>query len=402
MKVLFAAPYIYDPGHPEFMKNATGFGYMVKDILDGVSQNNKVFLLTHQFSSGYKNGYIVLKHCKLDIVKSINFKDAIKGIKRFFSIKACFGDRLRYVYYSIDKGYIKHSISRIKPDIVHIHGLTLQTEPFIEVCRELEIPFIVTLHGLNGLNNTTVANNIDREYEKKELTRLSRENRCVSVVSSGIKDRIINEYNIPGNNIKVVLNGTIFGDDRAPQKHDCFNILCIGNISRRKNQLQIVRAYNLLPREYKDKVFVTFCGGNSENINLVEEIENIKAKEHLKYVGYVKREKIIELWNSSDLNIVASEDEGFGLSMIEGFAYGIPTLTFADLDAVKDLYNSEAMITVNERKDIMLAKGLIAAFEREWDSEQIIQWAKNFSMNKIVQDYESLYCIVAKKESVKK
>ena len=68
MKIIFAAPYIYENKYKEFSKNSTGFGYMVRDILNGMSETDDVFLVTHQFTGGHKEKYIILKKIKKSVI----------------------------------------------------------------------------------------------------------------------------------------------------------------------------------------------------------------------------------------------------------------------------------------------------------------------------------------------
>ena len=151
MKILVAAPYFYDPRHKEFSKTSSGFGYMVKDILDSISSMNDVFVFTHQFSEGYFEKYTVLRHKKQDVVKYLRVKDLKKGVVDAVKTRNNINMALHYLYYQSDKGSFIQAIKNVTPDVVHIHGLTYQTRPFVEACLELNQTFIVTLHGLNGL-----------------------------------------------------------------------------------------------------------------------------------------------------------------------------------------------------------------------------------------------------------
>ena len=57
MKVLVAIPYFYDPKHQEFSKTPSGFGYMLTDILNSTSNNDIVYVFTHQFSDGFSENF---------------------------------------------------------------------------------------------------------------------------------------------------------------------------------------------------------------------------------------------------------------------------------------------------------------------------------------------------------
>ena len=393
MRILFASPYIYDTRYKEFSKTSTGFGYMVRDIIEGMSGMHEVFLLTHQISKGYCEDYITVRHQIADILKNFRIRDLCLGIVHMVFTGASFSRRIRYLYYYIDKGCMIYYIRKIKPDIVHIHGLTYQTKPFIEACEELKMAYVVTLHGLNGLNDSVRLPDGEKRYEFRELERLSEQNRIITAVSTGIKRKIFVEYKIPVNNIRVVLNGTdVEGENLVYEKQGhVFTFLCIGSLGVRKNQMQLLRANTLLKREEQESIQIYFVGSDSDHINIETEIQALGCSGHVQYCGFVPREKMRELWKIADVNVVVSKEEGFGLSMIEGFTLGIPTLTFGDLDAVEDLYHQEAMELIKERTDESVAEGIRSAMSRKWRQDVIREWGKHFSLEAVASDYEKVY-----------
>lgn len=48
--------------------------------------------------------------------------------------------KLRYAYYNLDMGSVKNVIKQIKPDVVHVHGLSYSTKQYINLLRKMEIP----------------------------------------------------------------------------------------------------------------------------------------------------------------------------------------------------------------------------------------------------------------------
>ncbi len=392
MKILFFAPYIYDLNHKEFTRTSSGFGYMVNDILKEVSKLQETYLLTHQFTKGYTESYIACKHTKFDFIKHIRIKDFYYGLKLFFSFNTPFKNRIRYIYYYLNRGSVEFCFKKINPDIIHIHGLTFQTKPIIELCKKQGYKYIVTLHGLNGLNESINLPQIEKDYEYLALKELERDKIVTTVVSSGVKDNIINRYNLSGNNIIVVLNGThIKKVYKTEKKNNKYHILCIGTIEKSKNQMQLLRACTLLPQELKSKLQVHIIGGKSEDIDIEKEIKLLQLDQIVIYHGFIAREKIAKMWLEADLNVVMSKSEGFGLSIIEGFVYGVPTITFSDLDAMQDLYDEKAVILIDKREDRMVAEAIIKALGRTWDYQYIMNLAEKYSMENIGKQYNDIY-----------
>ena len=101
-----------------------------------------------------------------------------------------------------------------KPDIVHIHGIGTITESYIRICEEMKVRYTVTLHGLIGLNDSVSAPVYEKQIERDFLIKAEKNNIPISVISSGMKARIEENYlGKKANNITVITNGTKKNDE---------------------------------------------------------------------------------------------------------------------------------------------------------------------------------------------
>lgn len=392
MKVLFFAPYIYDPRYPAFSRTSSGFGYMVNDILREVSQKQETYLLTHQFIEEYTDTYTACKHTKFDFLKGIRFGNLVSGLKLFFTPKVSFGNRLRYLFYCLDAGSLERCIRKVNPDIIHIHGLTYQTKPVLELCERKGYRYLVTLHGLNGLEASVNLPQAEKVYERQALRMLEEKNRPVTVVSSGVKKGVVSGYQLTGKNVRVILNGTYLNDEQVTERaREGYMLLCVGTVGQRKNQIQLIRACALLPEAVRRSLKVHIVGGMSEQIDIQGEIDRRGLHDVVTYHGFVPRQEMESFWLSADLNVVMSKSEGFGLSMIEGFSYGVPTVAFSDIDAMLDLYDPKAIQTIEVREDQAVADALVQALEKDWDHAYIRKMAQKYSMQLIADQYNAEY-----------
>ena len=389
MKVLFTADYIFDSDYKVFSTIKTGYGYMVRDIMDEVSKSETVMLYTHRVTDSISKNYSVERHKIVDVLRSIRIGDCITGMKYLFMTGNSFSRRLHYWFYYLDKGAFLRVLKNNRPDIVHIHGATISSKVYVEACEELEIPYLLTLHGFNkNVKNVPVA---DRRCEYELLKKMQINQIPVTVVSSGIKKAIVNEYNLTGMNISVILNGVnpeqfLYHHQRI---NDNYTIVSIGNICERKNQLQLIRAVKGVSNSISIKVIL--CGGNPESINVQKCIQDSCMEDRIHYLGYVEHNDMGKVWSQADLNIVVSKVEGFGLSIVEGFGHGVPTLMFSDLDAVHDVYNPDAVELIYNRSDEDIVKGIERCYQRKWDKTKIMSFARNFSLEIVGSQYISLY-----------
>ena len=395
MKVLIFTASFCDLNYKEFSKDTSGFGYMVRDIMISLTPLCEVDCITHQITQGYRLGGVVnvLKHTKKDVFLSCRITDVFKAIGVFFRVKEGVKSRLRNGYYYINSGSVKKTIKKVKPDIVHIHGLSLGYKPIVELCEKMKVPYVVTLHGIIGLGDVNIKANsyVDREYEYEGLKFLIEHNRDVSVVSSGTKKRIVDDYKLPGDNIHVVLNGTKIPEDCSRVKENKKHIVCIGSVSERKNQMQLVRAFALLPEDVKNNCVLHIIGSLPDGIDLKGEAKKLNLENNVICHGFVPREEVLEYLKKAYLNVSVSLDEGFGMPITEGYAYGVPSLFFSDIDAAEDLYNEESTMMIYGKTDNDVAHYLQEALNKKWDSKKIMEISKKYSLEQMAQNYYDFY-----------
>lgn len=402
MKILIATTYIYDKQLPEFTKNKTGFGMMVNDIFRAIGEKEEVYLTSHVVTKGH--GKFILKHTVVDILLSTKLKDWIQGITWFFKYKQNLKGRVQYLYYCINKGCVRKQIKYIKPDVVHIHGLGYATKTFMEVCEELNIPYVVTLHGLIGLNETVSAESWDKIYEKEFLVKAECQNIPVTVISTGMKKRIEENYlHHSAQNISVITNGTKIPFDpviidtelnlkkRFGLSNDCKIGVVVGSICERKNQIQIIEAIAELPEIMKRKCVIFLCGTDCMGGEIQRTIEKYQLQNSVHVLGFLQRDTLSYVLDQADFNVVASKDEGFGLSIIEAYSHGLPTVTFGDIDAIIDLFNEKAMVLAEERSTKDLSQAMQQLLEMSWDKEYIKNLAYKFSLTDMAVKYEEKY-----------
>lgn len=431
MKIMMFAPYIYDSDMKEFTRNKTGFGIMVKNILVGVSEITDVVLVTRVITEGcikQDGKYKILSHTWKQVITQARICDWKQAISKLIYTKGSFKEKARQAFYCIDEGYIRKQLINQKPDIVHIHGIGSITKNCINACEKLGISYIITLHGLIGLNDSINASKSDKKMEFDILKSCFEKNIFVSVVSTGIKRRIEKNYlNQNSKNIKVITNGTNMIQRKINKKKidlsdfnetdyleryhqdlisgDCpeidetykFLVTCknkgkkiiisVGNLTDNKNQIELVEATKKL--NVDKEVIIVLFGNEMDNQKVRKKIIESKLENSVVFAGFCN--ELDRFWELADLNVLLSINEGFGLSIIEGYIYGVPSVTFYDLDAAKDIYDINSTILIRKREISAVIDAIRLGLELKWDSEKIKEVGKRFSLQKIVKQYLNLY-----------
>ncbi len=403
--------YVTLKGHPEFMRNQTGFGYMVYDIARAVAKTEEVDLLaTDSRGQTFKSDnvlflkrswWLFLTHifqC-IPISSLRNLANVYPGMQR--------GTKLRLLYSWLMTGYVRSIINKRNYDVVHIHGCSFATELWMEICKKCGQKFVVTLHGLNSFSDTVRLEPAGKQYERDFLKRVVDGEFPITVISTGMKRLVQKTYNAGDcKNITVVCNSFTFDEHVEVERvnirkqygipDDAKIVLYVGNIGRRKNQGQLIKAFNYLHDNLADKTYILFLGGNLDaDYKLSDFASRTSFTNHFIECGIVEKALVSQYYEQSDAVALMSLSEGFGLSLIEGMHFGLPCMSFSDVDAFEDIYDECAMIGVYEHSDEAVAKGLELLLTKEWDNNAIKEYSKKFESKAMAEKYIDVYKMIS-------
>lgn len=157
-------------------------------------------------------------------------------------------------------------------------------------------------------------------------------------------------------------------------KNKQFTIAVIGRICVRKNQEQVVQAYNLLPKDIREKIRIQFIYASAEE----KYLSKLKAltinDKNIYFVGAVPRNEMDKVYYSSDLIICSSIDDPLPVVITEAMMLKIPFVTSSktgqyyliengtngykyDVDSIEELkkkilcvYNEDDLETLKEEE----------------------------------------------------
>lgn len=400
-------PYVTMNSRPEFMRNKTGFGYMVYDIAKSVGKTEQVDVLC---SDSRGDGFEIEGVNYLERSFLIIFYNLLGCLNPFILFKLWIkyrmsnGSLIRMIYYWLMTGYLCKLLRDGRYDIVHIHGCSFSTEFWMQSCQKCRQKYVVTLHGLNSFSDTVRLEPAGKKYERDFLQRVVNGEFVITVISTGMKRVVENTYRVNNyKTISVVCNSFRFNrecndgsriDIRKLYKldSDAVLILYVGNICKRKNQGQIIRAFDLLPSSLADKTFVLFLGGNNDkdyNFGKISDSSNYRS--HFIACGPIEKEIVPQYYAQGNYVALMSLSEGFGLSLIEGMHFGLPCIGFSDMDAFEDIYDSCAMIGIKTHSDQAVAEGLQILLSKDWNKCRIKEYSKKFESENMAKKYIEVY-----------
>ncbi len=187
-------------------------------------------------------------------------------------------------------------------------------------------------------------------YEKRKVFKAMKRAHKIITVSETVKNEVAKYFSYPRDKINVIYNsiGTHFyhfNDNlNFLQKYNIEKekyILTVSTRQKWKHMPLIINAFKNISDEYPD--FKLVLVGKAGNDNDYIEHKNII------FTGYIADEEVAVLYRHAYCYISASEDEGFGIPLIEAQYSGVPVIC-SDIPIYREVCNNSAMLSALDLK----------------------------------------------------
>jgi len=267
---------------------------------------------------------IINKKINIDLLNTLDKSINVCLINRKESSKI----QLPYIFIKINQ-----IVGKINPDIIHCHNNKLF--PFFIAQRKKTV---LTVHDTN-------LSCLFLKYYQQIFT-----------ISQTVKEDIKKRANVDA---QLVYNGIKI--DEYEQRKDYspeffFKIVQISRLDiNHKGQHIAIQAMAYLKEKYPDMNYNLFFIGDGEDKDKLKalSIEN-KIEDRIVFTGQKSRSWIKKHLQEFDVLIQPSLHEGFGLTIIEGFAAGLPVIA-SNIDGPKEicgLLNAGLLVQVNNHVDL--------------------------------------------------
>ena len=223
-----------------------------------------------------------------------------------------------------------------KPDVVHYHNIGPAL--FSPIVKIRKIPVVLTYHSPN--------------YEHKKWGKFARNLLLFSEkVALRTADKIVfvnsfqmEKYGVDIRNKSVYVPNGINDLPISPNTNYLKEIgvepgkyiLSVGRITQEKGFDTLIKAYKLAK---KDGVKLVIAGGVEFENGYMKQLKDLSAGEDVIFTGYTFGDNLHQLYTHAEMYILASNNEGFPLVLLEAMKYGldvlvsdIPATHLVDLD----------------------------------------------------------------------
>jgi L-malate glycosyltransferase len=286
----------------------------------------------------------------------------------------------------------QHEVAmREELDILHVHYAAFLAREMLRGARALRV--ITTLHG-------TDITLVGQESSFYAITKFSIERSdAVTAVSTYLRDETYRAFGCVSCDLKVIPNFVNLeeyhpGDPTgrlglAPEGHKL--LTHVSNFREVKRVKDVVRVFARVRRAMP--ATLVMIGDGPERVDAENEARELGVAQDVKFLG--RLDSVAALLQASDLFVLPSQTESFGLAALEAMACGSPVVAsragglpeVVD-DGVNGILEPVGSVEAMGRRAIELLRD---PARHAAMCEAAIAKARQFSADRIVPLYESLY-----------
>ncbi len=264
------------------------------------------------------------------------------------------------------------------------------------------VPVVTTLHGTDI---TLVGKN--QSYEPV-VTHSINQSDGVTAVSAYLKEATHLNFDIK-NDIRVIYNFVDLVRFTRQDKEHFRKMITQGgqkllvhtsNFRKVKRIQDVVKMFDIVRKEVPSRLLMV--GDGPERHHAEEMVRELGMDEDVYFLG--SQNAVEEIYSIGDLFVIPSENESFGLSALEAMACGVPVIS-SDAGGLTELVQhgqngfAAPIGDVNKMAEYALS---LLKDEAKWQSFSTSARARaeEFSLDRIVSEYEAYYQEVIAREPV--
>lgn len=322
----------------------------------------------------------------------------------FHKVNIASYDLLKYPDYGLNLAVKMIEIAtKFDLDIIHVHyAIPHATSAYLakQILNHDKPKIITTLHG-------TDITLVGKDPSYFPIVKYSIEKSCgITAVSQSLKEQTQKYFSI-SNPIKVIHN--FFSADKQLRKvkplRDMFVkgeekiILHSSNFRAIKRPLDVLEIFLKINKKIPSKLVL--LGRGPELKSLEAKVDQLNIQNEVYFVG--ESIYVDPYVASADLFLLPSEQESFGLSALEAMAYGVPVIATNVGGIPEVVHNGNTGYLSNVGDISKMAEDSIRLLKDGKLYSKISECAqeiaeKNFSLNKILNQYENFYQNILEKK----
>lgn len=282
-----------------------------------------------------------------------------------------------------------------RPDCIHLHiGQSFTPEVVWLVAKLRHLKYVAHLHlDVKASGHFGFLLPI---YKKLILKQVLQSADRVIVPTSDYVALVNRKYQLPKEKITMIPCGVDLGkfkpkplNLRQPTK-----ILFVGRLTAQKNVPLLIKSFKSSLSRVDANLSLHLVGEGEKKTQIIRLIEKEKLTDKVTLYGALRGQQLYDIFRASDIFILPSREESFGIVLIEALASGLAVIA-SDIPGIRNVIkNNYTGLLVNPKiADITRAIKKIST-DSEFRSSLIthgLHDVKKYDWNKIVDSFQTVY-----------
>lgn len=274
-------------------------------------------------------------------------------------------------------------------DIIHSHFTWTAGYVGAKLGEKYDIPSVMTIHqDVDRLDHELEWENSDLEWALENTDAIIR-----------VNERDCERLRAFNNNVHSIPNGydrdrfplveTADARDNLGLPQDASIIFSLGTLIPRKRPKALLRAVSQL--ETEEKLICAIAGRGEQREEVEELADELSGDIDIRILGYISDEELASWMNACDIFALASSSEGNPTVMFEALGCGKPYVG-TNVGGVDEIITSDQYgLYCPPGSEAELVAILQTALDTEWNRQEILEYAEQFTWEEIVERIFQVY-----------
>ncbi len=279
-------------------------------------------------------------------------------------------------------------------DIIHVHGYqTFQPYQAVKAASG-KIPIVFTPHYHPfGKKPRFLRRSFDMTFGKSSISNADK-----IILVSPMEKGYLSKFTIPEHKITIIPNpvdDVFLGYRKTKKLSEKRNILFVGRLDQNKGLDILIKAYAVVSGDING-VSLTIAGKDMVKITpVLQELVRKLNLNNIQFTGEISQKDLLKLYSKSDVFVMPSSYEAFGITIVEAMAQGIPVIA-TDVGGIPFVldYGRAGIIVPYGNENILAEKIKLLLTNkklRKSFQQRAFNHVQNFRIDKLTKELEKVY-----------
>jgi glycosyltransferase involved in cell wall biosynthesis len=161
-------------------------------------------------------------------------------------------------------------------------------------------------------------------------------------------------------------------------------LISVGRLVERKGYKYLIEAVSMIEDEDVEALII---GSGPLKQELEQKAEELKVSDRVHLLGYVEEDKKFQYLDNSDIYVLSSIHEGFGIVLQEAMQVGLPIVATDNGGQTDLVEDGENGYLVEPKNSEALSDGIIKTVDKEIERFKLEETTEDFNPSKISERY---------------